>query len=638
MASKINVKFSVVDEATANLRKIHGEIKSFSGNVTSQFKSMASVAAASFAGVFAFNKLKSFANEASELYKVQLNAEQKLTAALGYRSENLIKVAQAMQNQSTYGDEMILQAQAMVAAFVKEEDQIKKLTPAIMDLATAKNMDLVSAADLVTKTIASSTNALGRYGIEVEGAKGSTERIDSAINSITNAFGGMSEAMAQTDAGKLQQIENRLGDIKETLGEQILPLQLQWNELVLGLSEKYSGAIADILQGIGYIVKGEEKANNEKVKKIQIIGEEIRLLGELKKEQESIAAWNKGKNTIHNKEAYEQAISNIESLNDQIRELALQSKGLSGTGPVKINKKDNGSNKDTAQKNTYVYSKDPLLKSIKSYEAPSFDVLIPDEMVSQRKEQLENLAKIDETLAQERLNRITDPIEKEIELNKNKYAELKRLAGDNAEYIKQIDDAKRKDEERIEELKRQKAKEDATYKLDIVTNNFKEMASQWKVFGALYKANAIAQTTIDTYSSAQAVFRSMAGVPLVGKVLGSIEAASTIGAGLARVNAIRKQKFASGTVYAPGGWSTVGENGPEDMYIPGGAMIVNNRESRGYNSSNVTNNTNNNGSTITATIVDGSGSTIKKITSSVRDGDADELVRVLSQRASRIGY
>ena len=37
--------------------------------------------------------------------------------------------------------------------------------------------------------------------------------------------------------------------------------------------------------------------------------------------------------------------------------------------------------------------------------------------------------------------------------------------------------------------------------------------------------------------------------------------------------------FATGTNYAPGGWTTVGENGPENMYVPQGAQIQTNSQS-----------------------------------------------------------
>jgi len=55
---------------------------------------------------------------------------------------------------------------------------------------------------------------------------------------------------------------------------------------------------------------------------------------------------------------------------------------------------------------------------------------------------------------------------------------------------------------------------------------------------AVGKATAIAQTTIDTYQSATAAFKSMAGIPIVGKIQAVIAAAAAIRNGMANVKRI----------------------------------------------------------------------------------------------------
>lgn len=154
-----------------------------------------------------------------EMYKVEEQAIKSLDVALGYHNETLVEFASAMQKVTTHGDEEIIQAEALIAMFVKDEDQIKALTKATLDLADAKGMDLSSAADLVAKTMGSSTNALARYGIEVEGSVGSSERLDSLLRSLNDKFEGQSTAKAQTETGKLTQAENALSDSMEKVGK-----------------------------------------------------------------------------------------------------------------------------------------------------------------------------------------------------------------------------------------------------------------------------------------------------------------------------------------------------------------------------------------------------------------------------------
>ena len=145
-------------------------------------------------------------------------AEKKLEAALGFTNQGLLDYASSLQRSSVFGDEAILTAQALLAAFIKDEEQLKLATKATLDLAAAKGMDLNAAADLIGKSIGSSTNALSRYGIEVEGAVGSTQRLESATSSIARLYGGQALQQSLTLSGAMQSLANTFGDFQEKVG------------------------------------------------------------------------------------------------------------------------------------------------------------------------------------------------------------------------------------------------------------------------------------------------------------------------------------------------------------------------------------------------------------------------------------
>jgi hypothetical protein len=69
----------------------------------------------------------------------------------------------------------------------------------------------------------------------------------------------------------------------------------------------------------------------------------------------------------------------------------------------------------------------------------------------------------------------------------------------------------------------------------------------------VYKAMAIAQTIIDTYQSAQAAYKAMAGIPVIGPTLAAIAASIAIAAGMARVAAIKMQRFGGSSSVVPTG-------------------------------------------------------------------------------------
>lgn len=133
-------------------------------------------------------------------------------------SQRLQEQASALQNLSLAGDEEIISAQAQIAIFTKEEDEIKALTAAAIDLSAALGISLDSAAQLLGKTIGSTTNALSRYGVAVEGAVGSTERFNSLVEGLAK-FSGAAAAQVGTFAGQLDLLVRNLFDSAENAAE-----------------------------------------------------------------------------------------------------------------------------------------------------------------------------------------------------------------------------------------------------------------------------------------------------------------------------------------------------------------------------------------------------------------------------------
>ena len=219
-----------------------GKLGKVDASIASMAKSALGFGAAYFGAMGMWRAMKS----AIELAGVQEQAETRLSTALGYTSKALLTQASALQQVTTYGDEAIISAQALIAAFVDDEEQIKAATAATLDLAAAKGMDLNAAADLVSKTLGSSTNAMSRYGIEVEGAVGSTERLESLTSAIADKFGGQAAAAADTMAGATQRAANATGDAAEAVGRLLSPAVKGVSDLVKDAAEGITG-VADAL-------------------------------------------------------------------------------------------------------------------------------------------------------------------------------------------------------------------------------------------------------------------------------------------------------------------------------------------------------------------------------------------------------
>lgn len=261
----IEMEFRLKNYVTAEINRMSEQFRNTerqakkTGDAISSMASGAKQLAGALGLAFGVSQVKRFFDESLRGAKEQIQMEAKLTSALGYRSEALLKNASALQALTIHGDEEIINAQSLIANFIREESIINRLLPAIIDMADAKQINLASAADLVTKSVASETNALARYGIQITGAAGSTERANSAIKALNRAFGGTGQALAQTDVGKIQQTVNLIGDIKEEIGNNLIPIQKEYYQLVLDTLEGWK----QISKWIGLSGQDEKTATKE---------------------------------------------------------------------------------------------------------------------------------------------------------------------------------------------------------------------------------------------------------------------------------------------------------------------------------------------------------------------------------------
>lgn len=88
-----------------------------------------------------------------------------------------------------------------------------------------------------------------------------------------------------------------------------------------------------------------------------------------------------------------------------------------------------------------------------------------------------------------------------------------------------------------------------------------------------YKAFAIAQATIATYTSAIEAYKSASAIPVIGWVMGPVAAAAAVAAGLANIGKIRSAREQGGNL-AAGQLSTIAERNKPEVIMPAGASRV----------------------------------------------------------------
>jgi len=187
-------------------------------------------------------------NKLIEIYKKRMGVNE---AA----AKSTMKLASAIQEEGVIGDEVTLSGAQQLATFAKMPSTVNKLLPAMDNLlvqqkgynATAD--DAKNIANLFGKAMQGQVGALKRVGIsftdaQAEILKTGTEEERAAVLAqvVTDNVGEMNKAFAETDAGKMQQVKNSLGDFGERLGAALLPAlasMAEWlNNSVLPAIEK----------------------------------------------------------------------------------------------------------------------------------------------------------------------------------------------------------------------------------------------------------------------------------------------------------------------------------------------------------------------------------------------------------------
>lgn len=233
------------DEATAVLRNVERESRGLGSTLADIGKTAAGflVAQGAIAGGRAIvGQLTSIIGEANEAARVeaQLNAVLKSTGGIaGVTAEQVKNLAAELQRQTTFGDEAIITGQNLLLTFTNiGKDVFPDATRIMLDMSAALGQDLKSSAIQLGKALndpVQGINALRRVGVSFSeeqrkviermvetGDLAGAQRL--VLQELAREFGGSAQAQAQTFAGRMEQLGNAIGEVKEAIGAALLPV------------------------------------------------------------------------------------------------------------------------------------------------------------------------------------------------------------------------------------------------------------------------------------------------------------------------------------------------------------------------------------------------------------------------------
>ena len=221
----------MADYATLNLRLKNNQFNrgvDQSMGKLGKMGTMVKAAGTAIAGAFVVKKLISFGMESVRLFNKQEDAVKSLSAALDIGGQKMSRLtpifenyASALQKQTIYGDEVILAQMAYGKNLGITTDKLKAATKAAIGLAAKFNLDLKTSMMLVGRASQGQTQMLTRYGITLDDTLGPQEKFNELLKIGADNF-GLAEAQTQTTAGRLKQLSNTWGDLKELIGGSVV--------------------------------------------------------------------------------------------------------------------------------------------------------------------------------------------------------------------------------------------------------------------------------------------------------------------------------------------------------------------------------------------------------------------------------
>lgn len=152
--------------------------------------------------------------------------------------------AAALQDLTGFQDEQILKSEAQLIQFGLTGDQVKELTPLILDYAARTGKDVPAASSAAAKALLGTGRALKEVGIKFKDAGSLAANYDQLVEGLTRTVGGYAQAQMSGLAGQSRLLSANIQDLKSNLGNDLIPY------LVLGTkaANELTGGLADSSQ------------------------------------------------------------------------------------------------------------------------------------------------------------------------------------------------------------------------------------------------------------------------------------------------------------------------------------------------------------------------------------------------------
>lgn len=207
-----------------DMAKAQGQITSFAKSTERTFSSLGNMVAAAGVTVGVQSMVQSFmdAERASMKMGVAMRNQGDYTRKA---FEDLKEFAAQMQRTTAAEDDATLAVMANLKTYGMTNEELKRSTKAVLDLAAAKQDEGVTterASEVIGRAYLGQTTALKRLGIVIGENIPQGEKFNTVMSQVEQRFGGAAAAELETYSGQWKKLKNDFGDVAEMLGIGVL--------------------------------------------------------------------------------------------------------------------------------------------------------------------------------------------------------------------------------------------------------------------------------------------------------------------------------------------------------------------------------------------------------------------------------
>lgn len=274
-----NSLLDAMEEEYKNINNQQNRLNSAIGKGTSAaggFLGKVKAIGAAFLGMKGVNWIK----ESLGLSDIQRNAEKQLSNVLNNMGvekgafEKLTAKASALQGLTNYGDEALIGGAAEFSTYMQDSDAVAVMMETLTNYAAGMSgggevgyEEMVQYATNLGKITTGSFDAMTKKGFEFTDAQkkiienGSDMEKALTISEVINeSWAGLANSMANTPQGKIIQLKNTFGDMREELGTRIYPAVMQLFDTISANSASISSIITGLSKPINLVINVLNKA------------------------------------------------------------------------------------------------------------------------------------------------------------------------------------------------------------------------------------------------------------------------------------------------------------------------------------------------------------------------------------------